>query len=88
MYLHHVFYKELVSLAKWAIIHSRNKKWVTKEMKTCLVQNNTYIIAFYFLQGDKVRLTELLKEFSKKSRLAKKWKSNLHQEMQERDLRT
>ncbi len=55
-----------VTQTKQITIHPNNKKWVTKDMKSCLVDKKKA-----FLQGDKVRMRELQKEFKRKAKLAK-----------------
>lgn len=61
-----VFCEEIATQTKQITFHPNNKDWVTKDMKTCLVEKKRA-----FLQGDKVKVRELQKEFRRKSKLAK-----------------
>ncbi len=57
-----IFCEDTVTQTKQVTIHLNNKKWVTKDMKSCLVDKKKA-----FLQGDKVRMRELQKEFKRKA---------------------
>ena len=61
-----LFCEDTVTPTKQITLHPNNKKWVTKESKICL--NNKKMA---FLQGDRLRVWELVKEFKRKAKLAK-----------------
>lgn len=61
-----LFCEDTVTPIKQISIFPNNKKWVNKDIKICLVQKKKA-----FLEGDKLRVRELEKEFSRKAKLAK-----------------
>ena len=71
------FCEDTVTQTKQITIHPNNKKWVTRDMKICLVQKKAA-----FLQGDTLRVRELEKEFRRMARLSKiSYKNKVEQKL-------
>lgn len=69
---HILFCEETVTSTILTIIHPNDKKWIFKGMKACLA----------FLQGDKIRVRELQKEFRRTARSAKiKYKDTVEKKL-------
>lgn len=66
MHSHIIFCENTVTQTKQVTTHPNIKTWVTKDMKSSLMDKKKA-----FLQGDKVRMKNLQKEFGRKVKLAK-----------------